>query len=30
MEEIGETVEGHADKLISEARTKAKANRDAR
>ncbi len=30
MEEIGETVEAHADKLISEARAKAKANREAR
>ena len=30
MEEIGETVEEHADKLISEARARAKANREAR
>ncbi len=30
MEEIGETVEAHADKLISEARARAKANREAR
>ncbi len=30
MEEIGETVEAHADKLISEERARAKANREAR
>ena len=30
MEEIGETVEEHADKLISEARARAKVNREAR
>ena len=30
MEEIGETVEAHADKLISEARARAIANREAR
>ena len=30
VEEIGETVEDHANKLISEARAKARANRNAR
>lgn len=30
MEEIGETVEDHADKLISETKAKSRANREAR